>query len=317
MREMPTVVPNHFDHVMKETCRRRKKCITILLHLNVLFEWLETKLPSLYKSKCGEFIEDFGESNFPTNSLLANLTRIISREFNAVILMTVGGAYDSAARTLRWMLETVLKAFVAIDDKSVLTGNAQDRGQAMTFDDFVDFLVYTDSRARRRKEKPLTNWINSDGVAGRTIKFRKIQGIDRLPDSINNTWLVGLGNGQHKHADLIYFAYEQLSSYIHTNLRDFRLSSLCLHPFVFYDRKEFDEVYRLILLTSDIISYLLILGIWMDIGFYSPETGAKFAEVIVKEMGEGAEEHAYFFKELPSLRGLVSSNENDFTKSRC
>lgn len=316
MCKMPTIVPDHFAHVMEETCRRRKKRIAILLHLNILFEWLETKFPSVYKSKCGEVIEDFCNSHVPTNSLLANLTRIVSREFNAVVLMIVGGAYDSAARTLRWMLETVLKAFVATDDKSVLTRNAADKGVGMTFDEFIDFLEYTDSRTRRRKEKSLIDWMNNAEFAKRISKFKKIQGIDRLPDSIDIRWLAGLENGQHKQADLIYFAYERLSSYIHTNLRDFRLSSGDVHPFVFYSRREFDEVYRLILLTSDIISYLLILGIWMDIGFYSPEIGARFQEVVAKELGEGAEEHSYFFKELPSLRGLVFDRDRFQTESK-
>lgn len=306
---MPTIVPDHFAHVMEETCRRRKKCVALLLHMNILFEWLETKFSSLYKGKCGEIIEDFYDHR-PTNSLLANLTRIVSREFNAVVLMTVGGAYDSAVRSLRWILETVLKAFVATDDKSILTRNAMDKGLGMTFDEFIDFLEYTDSRNRRSKQKSLTNRMNSTKVVKHINRFKKIQGIDRLPDSIEPQWLAGLENGQHKQAELIYFAYEQLSSYIHTNLRDFRLSSADVHPFVFYSRKEFDEVYQLILLTGDIISYLLILGIWMDIGFYSPETRVKFQKAIVRELGEAPKNHFFFFKELPSLRGLVFGKDS-------
>jgi hypothetical protein len=302
---MPTIVPDHFVNVIEETCRRRKKRIAVLLHINILFEWLETKFPVLYGSKCENVIEDACESSIPINSLLANMTRIISREFNAVVLMIVGGAYDSAARTLRWMLETVLKAFVATDDKSVLTLNAADKGVGMTFDEFIDFLEYTNSRSRRRKDKSLINWMNNAEFAKGINKFKRIQGIDRLPGSIGLRWLAGLENGDHKQADLIYFVYEQLSSYIHTNLRDFRLSSAKVNPFVFYNRKEFDEIYRLTLLTSDIIIYLLILGIWMDIGFYSPETGSKFQQAVVRELGEDAEEHSYFFRGLPSLRGLV------------
>jgi hypothetical protein len=306
---MPTIVPDHFVHIMTETCRRRKKCIAILCYINTLFEWLETKYPKLYRSKCGEFIED-NNPHLPTNSLLANLCRIVSREFNGVILMLVGGAYYSAARTLRWILETVLKAFVAIDEKSVFTKNAADKGVSMSFDEFIEFLEYTDSMARRRKDKSLTCWMKNDDFSKHVNKFRRIHGIDRLPDSIDFRWLDGLEHAQRKHAELIYYAYEQLSSYIHTNLRDFRLISTDIHPFVYYEPKEFEKVYRLTLLTSDVVIYLLILGIWMDIGFYSPETGAKFEEVMVKELAESAEGHEYFFRALPSLRGLVFSTRN-------
>ena len=298
---MPVTVPQHFVHVMKETCRRRRKRVSILLHINILFEWAETLFPSVYKSKCGEVIEDHLVD--PSNSLLANLTRIISREFNGVVFMIVGGAYDSAARTLRWILETVLKAFVAIDDKSILTRSPADKGQAMTFDEFIDFLEYTDLETKRRKNKQLLNWLDDTEFVKRARRWKIIRGIDRLPTKINLRWLGGLENAENKGADLIYYAYEQLSGYIHTNLRDFRLSSPDVCPFVSYEPEEFDKVYRLAILTSDIVIYLLILGMWMDIGHYCEGAGASFQEVIVRELG--TEKLSYFLKELPSLKRLV------------
>jgi len=294
---------------MKETCRRRRKRISILLHINILFEWLETLFPSLYKSKCGEAIEDY--PSVPSNSLLANLVRIISREFNGVVLMVVGGAYDSAARTLRWMLETTLKAFVAIDDKSILTRSPADKGQAMTFDEFINFLEYTDLETKRRKNKQLLNWLDDAELVKRARRWKVIRGIDRLPNVINRRWLGGLENAGRKGTDLIYYAYEQLSGYIHTNLRDFRFSTPDTYPFVSYDSEEFDKVYRLAILTSDIVIYLLILGIWMDIGYYSEETGANFQEVIVRELE--TEKFSNFLKELPSLRRLVYGS----SRKRC
>ncbi len=61
------------------------------------------------------------------------------------------GAYDSAARTLRWMLETVVKAFVAIDDKSMLTGNETHKGQSMSYEEFMEFLEYTDFELKKTR----------------------------------------------------------------------------------------------------------------------------------------------------------------------
>jgi len=307
---MPIRVPDHFLPIIKETCRRRKKRISILLQINLLFEWVETLFPAFYKSKCGEITEDY--PSIPSNSLLANLTKIISREFNAIVLMIVGGAYDSAARTLRWMLETILKAFVAVDDKSILTRKSADKRQGMTFDEFIDFLEYTNFEVQKRKDKQLLNWLDDAELAKRVGRFRVIRGIDRLPNSINLRWLGDLENAGYKGADFIYFVYEQLSSYIHTNLRDFRLSTADAYPFVSYESKEFDKVYRLTILTSDIVIYLLILGIWMDIGYYSPETGAKFQEVIARELG--TEELSHFVKELPSLKRLVIDKNRHFLR---
>jgi hypothetical protein len=285
---------------MKETCRRQKKHVPVLLHINILLEWLETKIPSFYASKCGKDIEDhMGVSS----SIMANLTRMTSREFNAVVLNILGGAYDSAARTLRWMLETSLKAFVAIADKSILTGSKTDEGKAMTFDEFMDFLEWNDLETRKHKNSQLNSRSDDARLMKQAKRWKVIRGIDRLPDKVNSPWLCGLENAGCRYADIIYCAYEQLSSYVHTNLRDFRLSSLEPAPFVTYEPKEFKKVYKLAILTCDIVAYLFILGIWIDISYSSEETGAKFLEVLRRELGI---KKLYFsLKELPSVKGLI------------
>ncbi|MCW3984264.1 MAG: hypothetical protein NWE96_09770 [Candidatus Bathyarchaeota archaeon] len=312
---MPAVYPDHFLHIFNQTRRRKKKKITILANINLLFEWLETKYPNLFRAKTGEFIEE-NQTSFPTPTLFGNLSWIFSREFSAVLLMTLGGAYDSAARTLRWMLETAVKAFIAFDDKSILTRKEGDRGQAMTFYEFLDFLEYTDSTSKRRKDKPLTNWIQDTAYVKKINKYKRIRGIGNLPDAIALTWLDGLMHGEMRGADLIYGTYEQLSSYIHTNYRAFR-PACDLSPYVTFEAEEFEKIYQLSVQTADIVLYLLILGIWSDIGYYSPEMGEKFEEVVVKELTEDSanrKEQLDLFEALPSLRGLCFAPGRNYCK---
>jgi hypothetical protein len=297
---MPTAVPAHFFHIIRETCRRQRKRVPVLLHTNILLEELGSLIPSVYVGKCGREIEDhMGTSS----SIMANLTVMTSREFNAVVLNILGGAYDSAARTLRWMLETSVKAFVAISDKSILTGSKGDEGKSMTFDEFTDFLEWNDLETSKHEKSCLSNKSDDSSLLKRAKRWKVIRGIDRLPDKVNLPWLCGLQNAGCKYADVIYCAYRQLSSYVHTNLRDFRLSSLESHPFVTYERKEFEKIYKLAVVTCDIVAYLFILGIWIDISYFSDETGIKFFEVLRK--GLGTEKLSFFLKELPSVKRLI------------
>ena len=186
----------------------------------------------------------------------------------------------------------------------------------MTLDEFLDFLRDADYMSRRRKDKALTDYIK-DPVCSKKIKrFRKINGIDHLPDLIEVEWLDGLQHGEHKHAELIYATYAQLSSYIHTNLRDFRPGS-SINPYVTFEPEGFQKIYNLSLQTSDIIIYLLMLGIWTDICYYSPEMGEKFFVNTVREITEGLEEHQDsrdFLAVLPSLRSLVLPPRVNYSK---
>ncbi len=323
---MPTRLPDHFIHVFNYTSRAKtnQKRLALLQEISILYEWLETKIPHLYKSKCGKYIDDCLIEE--GSSLPGKLTRIISREFNGVVLMITGGAYDSAARTLRWMLETTIKAFVAVDDKSILTGDATHKGASMTFEEFIEFLEFTDSVSKDfSKNSKLTTWVKNKRVGKEKKRPTKLRGIGNLPNAIENRWLDGLEYGDHKKAELIYFTYSQLSSYTHTNLRDFRIESEII-PFVYYEPKEFKKVFQLAVQTSDIVIYLLIMAIYTDVGFYSWEFGEQFQETIIKELSEGMEEQEneenkcekekqlFFFQQLPSLRGLVFGHGPRYSK---
>jgi hypothetical protein len=168
IKESTSKIPHH----MKE-----------LEEMIVIYECLHDCLPGVYRSKDGSRIDNamgpmMCKIPFP-EGFIENVSLFSIRQQWDVIYCLIGGSYRSAILTLRHMLEMVLFTYAGILDKSILSGNMNDQGRAMSFYDFVKFIMENDrdiflKHLTKTLKEPLE--INSSS----TIKRRNFQSIATL-----------------------------------------------------------------------------------------------------------------------------------------
>lgn len=142
------------------------------------------------------------------------------------------GAYWGASRTLRWILESTLKAYVATVDRSILDNDPTHKGTEMTSDQFNKYLVYAD-------QNPY-NVIGIKGILKNLVKIHKITDTE---------------NSQ------IYDTYCALCKHVHFSTTSYqRIEDRNYDTVINLSNKDFSKAYNLMIRTIDPVLYFICDG---------------------------------------------------------
>lgn len=233
--------------------------------------------PSFYITRSGKEVEFFG---WPSSGLVENVICFTSYEFSAFTAELLSGAYDGAARTLRWIFETVVKTFAAVIDKSALTGKIVDRDKAIDLDSFIELIEESESRHKI---------VSAKKSYCKTIREEMPVGIRSIVRRIRRK-LVGLTYEKYKNYHVILQLYHELSKYAHTSTRTTlnRLITEDFSPYLYYDDQRFVEVHILALRTIDVALWLLLHSMAAELRFqnflqYSESLGRPIIETLTEK----------------------------------
>lgn len=230
------------------------------------FYMVEGHLPDLIASRSGEVYEEFPYAE--SYSLVRNLLQLIITDYNEIMLTLFTGAYGSTTRTLRSTLETTLKIFAALIDKSILTGKQDDKDKAMCGHEFRYRLSHFEfyNRMKDNELKILDSWFDSE----KKFDFNKkaMSGIHYILENLDEDVLDLIDFTEKiKTKEVIRYIYSQLSNYSHTGMWHFDYATIGSPDIIKFKNDEFDQVFTQIMITTDIIASLVVLAILFDLGF--------------------------------------------------
>jgi len=257
---------NSYADISKDSFRFKKNQIDRLHDCYFWFYIVEGNLPDLLVSRSGEIYEDFPHAE--SYSLVKNLVQIIVTDYNEIMLTLLTGAYGSTARTLRSTLETTLKIFAALVDKSILTGKISDKNKAMCGHEFRYRLDHYEfyNKMHGDEQKILDKWFEADTKF--TLNQKAMSGISYILKRIDDG-ILGPIDFKEKNSTkkIIVYLYSQLSNYSHTGSWHFDYATDGSPNILKFKNDEFDEIFTQIMITTDIIASLVILSILFDLGF--------------------------------------------------
>lgn len=207
-----------------------------------------------------------------------NALKIVEKQYFDVICLLHCGAYRPIRTTLRHILEQTVLIVNSITNKKDFTGNDNDQDKAMSYNQFKSFLEYNE-RTHKKTKKDM-----NDDNEGWVLYQKKFNRIEKYVHHVKY--------GDKKNIDALNHAYKQSSVWAHANLweeifdHDIHIHSLKQTPFYISNpnENEYNNSLVMILITYEMILYLLLVASYVDVGYYNKTRAQKFFVRIKTEM---------------------------------
>ena len=87
-------------------------------------------IPTLYTTRSGCSVEDFGPVPSGGSDSARNIIRLLVKEYNELYINLYIGSYYSAVRCLRASFEWLIKCVAIVSDASIITNYPSDKNRA-------------------------------------------------------------------------------------------------------------------------------------------------------------------------------------------
>jgi len=263
----------------------------IIITVNYIMDSL---IPRFYITRSGCGVEEFNSIPHSSHDTARNMSSLFIYLYNQTLISLCTGCYDSAIISVRSLFEWLLRAISGITDLSILTKNNKDKNKAICFDGLMTLMNASNINKKSNKQKYLDAELSSlkknqdnnfvhflETLLNARITF----GIDNIPNKLSPTILkyfnISIQKINKKESNALFFLYELLSNYTHKDVSQL----IKLHPgggTEFLNKKEFKEVYNILILVADIQMCLLLMIIDIDVFHLDAKTRRRWRLEVLK-----------------------------------
>ena len=250
----------------------QKDKFKIILTFIHTFNELFYNLPRLYCTRSDQYqIEEFDGEPHSLHDAVRQIGSLIIKETNELSSTMVIGAYDSSMRTVRSLFEWIIRAL------EVITNSTKPNRQKEYPDDFYSLFIthYIAQITHGTKDKAQKEKIIKQKIQERVLPEDSIHFIDykidwgvtkqiqRLDDKILAVISVENNNAASGKNKLLEI-YALLSQHVHMNTANI-LDIMPRGYASFYNKDEFNLLFKRIIITLDVILALYIILIDCDV----------------------------------------------------
>lgn len=278
-------VPEFIKRRSNALYHHREQNIFLIKRILIFLNYVIDNLPMVYVTRSGCYVEEhvFAEhSRHDTSRIVGSL---LVTEFNELLINLVTGSYNSSLRTMRSMIEWLVRTLAATSDRSMLTYLPNDKNCAVCFAGLIEMMEAKDFHKNLQEEnnysndemKTLKQLVTKNeaisehvGYIARFLNTKIPIGVGVLPKKLNDTIKKKIKVKDHESkeiiigSDAIYAIYHLLSMPIHNTLEKIYE----MNPggeSNFLDLDKFDDTFKIILSASDLILSLYVILIDIDV----------------------------------------------------
>ena len=281
-----TVTKHHKNQVV--TVRRTVRLINLIIDA----------LPLCYATRSGCEVEEYPMQEHSEHDTARIMGALLVAELNELVVNLCSGSHNSALRTVRSLLEWLVKAAAAVSDLQIFVNRPEYANKAVCLRGLL--LAARWYKARRKYKEPkqrellkMSQNISSaylTRVADFLIRAKIPDGVGKIPNSLNDkimsnmkeqdpkTWKITEGSA------LLYTIYDQLSQSVHNE--PFKLDDIPYGGLTeFHDQQRFDESYRVLYRAVDVILYLYLVLVDIDV-FHGSDNKKRYRDYAQKTFAE-------------------------------
>lgn len=276
-----------------------------ITRITLLVNWiLENVIPMFYITRSGCDVEEFPMQEHDEHDSARYIGALLIAEYNELIVNMYAGSYNSAIRCTRSVFEWLIKCVAAVSDASIISGVKSDRNKAYCFEGLnkaIDISKNKErfSRADKQEykkdmkmmqdiiENKLKDFPRTKLRLQRMASTRVRDGIGDIPRQLNEMITQNIsvkvedGSTLCSGAIALYEVYDRLSQNVHMSQEElFGLRPGGISRF--FDEEGFDETYETIMLASDVILYLLIILIDLDVFYWDKSSKVEWRKEMKK-----------------------------------
>jgi len=278
-------LPEFIAKRTKAIHKHRTNQIFVIKRVVLLLNHVMENLPMCYRTRSGCLVEEHpmqAHSEHDTSRIIAVL---LITEFNELLVTLSSGSYSSALRTIRSMIEWLIRSIAAVSDRSIFCKSLQDqnRNRAVCFEGLKELLISNhlkkSSQKRFRRSTQNLEFPASDNWLRYYYFLRDSRvpnGVNEIPKKLNgritanfelrNPKTQQIENG----SEALYSIYHTLSQSIHDDLETFGKMQYG-GATDFLDLEQFDKTYSVIVTGIDAVLYLYFILIDIDVHHSSKE----------------------------------------------
>jgi hypothetical protein len=248
---------------------------------------MDNLIPNLYFTRSECEVAEYHMTPHSVHDSARNLCSLFVYDYNQILISLCTGCYDSAIICSRSIFEWSIRTISAVSDLSILTNKESDKHKAVCFEVLLKLMDVSNHNKKlsRNDKKTINHELKSlkekedaefFNFIDTLVKIKLSFGLGDLPKKLSSSILkyfkIETHNKKINGAKALYYVYEILSKYTHKDVSQIIKS----HPeglTEFFNRKEFEEIYNIIILILDIQLCLLLLVI--DIDVYSSNKKAR------------------------------------------
>ena len=126
-------VPGFLANRAKALDQNQQQQLTDIKNITLFLNYVIENLPHCYSTRSGCVVEEHGTQQHSKHDSSRLIGILLVTELNELIINMGVGAYNSSIRTLRSMIEWVLKTVAAVSDRSIFSCRDEDLNRSMCF----------------------------------------------------------------------------------------------------------------------------------------------------------------------------------------
>ena len=282
---------------MGAVVKHHKSQVIIVQKTVRLINYIIDDLPLCYRTRSGCVVKEHMLEEHSQRDTSRIMGVLLVTEFNELVVNLCSGSHRSALRTVRSLLEWLVKAVAAVSDRRIFTKKSKDANKAVCFQGLSLAIRWEHARKKLTKEEKrqyrelirtpqVTKYENVhcfvDFLSSATIP----NGLGTIPKKLNYKIMSNIKqqNLTQEGPSLLYFIYDQLSKTTHNNLP--KLDDIPYGGMTdFHDPEYFNESYSVIYNAMDIILCFYYVLVDIDV-FHRSEDRKLYREHVKKEFND-------------------------------
>ena len=307
-------IPRFIQYRVDAVVKHHKSQICTVQKTVILVNQIMENLPACYTTRSGCEVEDHPLQEHSDHDASRLMGVLLVTELNEIVVNLCSGAHRSAVRTMRSLLEWMLRTVAAVSDRRIFTENSRDANRAVCFEGLRIAIQYGEARGKMNKEErrldaELLKTARRDDKAAHFLDFvtsaRISDGVGTIPKRLNDKIMYSINQNHKTQGNMegtnpLYCIYNQLSQHVHntiSKLDDMQYGGLT----EFHDSEYFNESCLMICRAVDVVLYLYFILLDIDI-FHQLDDKRRYREYAKKKFCENFAE-----RELIICRTLFES----------